>query len=340
MSQVNLQALAKELGLSIATVSKALRDSHEISLATKKQVTDLAKKLNYSPNPYASSLRRKRSNTIAVVIPDVADSFFSLAIRGINEIAQSKGYHVLIYLTYEHYETELKILEDCRNGRVDGVLISAASETASFQHVEALMKEKVPVVFFDRAPERSSFSKVVTDDFDSACNATLHLIERSCRNIVYLSISTTMDMNHQRISGFTKALQQHHLYSDHHQIVACTNEVETNREIIHQLLTTEKPPDGMLLSVEKLIIPVYNLCQELQINIPAQLKVICFTTTEYAGVLQPTLTTVRQPATDIGRNAATILFKALRKAKADTEPECITISSTLYPGGSTAANAG
>src|SRR5438309_8171098 len=111
MSDVNIKSLAKELGLSIGTVSKALKDSYEISAETKNRVIALAKERHYFPNPYASSLRRKKSNTIAVVVPDVADSFFSLAIKGIEKIAQIKGYHVLIYLTYESYLKEKKILD-------------------------------------------------------------------------------------------------------------------------------------------------------------------------------------------------------------------------------------
>ena len=335
MSQMNIRALAKELGLSIATVSKALRDSHEISADTKKLVLEGAKKHNYSPNPYASSLRRKRSNTIAVVIPDVADSFFSLALRGINEVAQSKGYHVLIYLTYESYATEQKILEDCRSGRVDGVLISASGETTSFEHVEQLAAEQIPVVFFDRAPQQSLLPKVVTDDFESACKATLHLIESGCRNVMYLSVSDNLDMNNQRIHGFVKALQDSGLYQGNQQVINCSNDAENNETIINQLLAGANPPDGLLLSVEKLILPVYKVCEQMEINIPGHLKVICFTTTEYADILTPTLTTVKQPATEMGRVAATLLFKALGKKRTAEAPERLIVPSALHVGGST-----
>ena len=127
IGNVNIKVLAKELNLSIGTVSKALRNSHEISVQTKEKVLALAKQLNYIPNPYASSLRRKKSNTIGVVIPEVADSFFSQAIRGIESVAQKKRYHVLIYLTYESFSKEEAILKDFNSGRVDGVLLSVAT---------------------------------------------------------------------------------------------------------------------------------------------------------------------------------------------------------------------
>src|SRR5688500_3987266 len=166
MNPITIRLLATELNLSIGTVSKALKDSYEISGETKERVLALAKKLNYTPNPYASSLRRKKSNTIAVVIPEVADSFFSMAMKGIEEIAQAKGYHVLIYLTYESPEKEKKILEECKNGRVDGVLLSVTAESCSAASIEELRVAEVPVVFFDRAIEGMATAKVRTNDYE------------------------------------------------------------------------------------------------------------------------------------------------------------------------------
>src|SRR5215467_8297266 len=129
MSSINIQLLADTLKISKSTVSKALRDSHEISDETKKKVLELAAKLNYTPNPYASSLRKKKSKTIAVVMPEIADSFFALAINGIQSVAEKKGYHVLIYLSHENYSIEKNILNEITNGRVDGLLISVTRET-------------------------------------------------------------------------------------------------------------------------------------------------------------------------------------------------------------------
>src|SRR5882724_6794194 len=135
MGNVTIRILARQLQLSAATVSKALADSHEISGPTKKRVLEMAAALNYVPNPYASSLRKRKSKTIAVVLPEVADSFFSLAINGIESVAQDKGYHVLIYLTHENFLKEQAILNDFKSGRVDGVLMSVTSETVDTAHI-------------------------------------------------------------------------------------------------------------------------------------------------------------------------------------------------------------
>lgn len=331
MSQVNIQLLAKELGLSIGTVSKALRDSHEISIETKKLVSDLAQKLHYTPNPYASSLRRKKSNTVAVVIPEVADSFFSLAIKGIEEIAQQKDYHVLIYLTYESYEKEKKILEDFRNGRVDGVLMSAASGTNTIEHIEELQKSEVPIVFFDRSVALLKATKIITDDFDSSYNATKHLIEAGCKKVAYLSASDSalMNINNDRMAGFKKALEEAGMPFIDAQILQCPNAPDVTQTFIEAVLRTPQRPDAFLASVEQLAAPVYLSCKKLGIKIPETLKVICFSTTPYAAILEPGLTTVSQPAKEIGKVAATHLFKILGKKRATHLPETIVIPSTL-----------
>ena len=189
MGEINIRQLAKELNLSIGTVSKALRNSHEISAQTKEKVFALAKQLNYVPNPYASSLRRKKSKTIGIVVPEIADSFFSHAIKGIGSIAIEKGYHVLVYLTEESFSREEAILGDFKSGRVDGVLMSVSSETSSNNHITKLKEENIPLIFFDRAIDEIETTKIITNDFESSYKATEHLIKRGCKRIYYLSVS-------------------------------------------------------------------------------------------------------------------------------------------------------
>ncbi|MDQ3279192.1 MAG: LacI family transcriptional regulator, partial [Bacteroidota bacterium] len=295
MNPVTIRLLAHELNLSISTVSKALKDSYEISSETKERVLLLAKKLNYTPNPYASSLRRKKSNTIAVVIPEVADSFFSLAIKGIEEVAQRKGYHVLIYLTYESAEKEKKILEECRNGRVDGVLMSVSTETCSAAAIAELSAAEVPLVFFDRALEGLKTARVRTNDYECGYLATRHLLERGCKRIAFLSISPQLDINQKRRDGYLAALQS----SDGMQnslVVACTSSAEENYAILADLMKVPHRPDGVIASVEGLITPFYRVCQDSNIAMPAAVKLIGFSNLPTAQILRPALSTITQPA--------------------------------------------
>ncbi|HVG13825.1 MAG TPA: LacI family DNA-binding transcriptional regulator, partial [Chitinophagaceae bacterium] len=160
MKNINIKELARELKLSVSTISKALHDSYEISEETKQHVLKSAARLNYVPNPYASSLRGRKSKTIGVVVPEVADSFFSLAINGIESVAKEKGYHVLICLTHESFENEKSVLKEFQGGRVDGVLLSVSRETAQGDHISSLMVNNVPVVFFDRVCEEVETAKI------------------------------------------------------------------------------------------------------------------------------------------------------------------------------------
>lgn len=328
MSDINIRSLAKELNLSISTVSKALKDSYEISAETKQRVLALAKELNYHPNPYASSLRRKKSNTIAVVIPEVADSFFSLAIKGIEEIAQTKGYHVLIYLTYESYLKEKKILEEFKNGRVDGLLISVSGETENTGHIRAL-DDSIPVVFFDRAADEMNAARITTNDFESSFTATQHLIDCGCRNIAYLSISKHLAINNARIAGFKKALSEHNKTTDDSNIINCSNDVNNNVHLITELMLGKNKPDGIIAGVEKLVAPVYSVCKDHDIKIPSHLKIISFSNLPVADILNPSLTTITQPAFEMGKMAATVLFKGIEKKTISINNENIVLPSTL-----------
>ena len=328
MSEVNIRQLAKELNLSIGTVSKALRNSHEISAQTKEKVFSLAKELNYIPNPYASSLRRKKSNTIGIVVPEIADSFFSHAIKGIESVAQGKGYHALVYLTEENFLREKSILKEFKSGRVDGVLMSISSETSSITHIQELDDHNIPLVLFDRTADEITTTKITTDDFESSYKATQHLIKRGCKKIYYLSISKHLSINNKRILGFLKALSDFKIKGDKN-IIQCSNSSKENNLILQKILQSDKRPDGIIASVEKLTTPVYLVCKELQINIPKQLKIISFSNSEAAPILNPSLTTITQPAFEMGKKAAMILFKAIEKKNYRMPNENIIISSSL-----------
>ena len=232
MKKLSMKELAKELNVSVATVSKALSDSHEISEQTKTKVLDTAARLNYTLNPYASSLRNKKSKTIAVILPEVADNFFSLAINGIQSVAEKKGYHVLIYLSHEKFINEKSIAAECSSGRVDGVLISVASETANADHLLKLQKENLPVVFFDREFEGLHIAKVVTNDFECGYLAATHLIQNGCKNPVFLSISSSLSICNKRADGFKAALKDKKTGNIEKAVVECRG---TNSEAYTQI---------------------------------------------------------------------------------------------------------
>jgi LacI family transcriptional regulator len=313
MNTVNLKQLAKELNLSVSTVSRALRDSWEISTPTKQRVFDLAKKMNFQPNPYASSLRKHRSRTIAVVIPEVANNFFTLAIKGIESVAREKGYHVLIYLTNEEAAEEIAVASNLQNGRVDGVILSLSGDTHDTRHLQELQQHNIPLVFFDRVCDGITAPKVMTNDYESGFIATEHLIKAGCSRIAHLTISMGLSISHKRKKGYIDGLIKYDKTYDPNLMIHCGSDEEENYRMIRQLLLSENRPDGVFASVEKLAVTVYHVCRELGLDIPRDVKVIGFSNLLTASLLNPSLTTIAQPAFEMGKEAATILFRHLEK---------------------------
>lgn len=328
MESVNLKQLAEQLNLSISTVSKALSDSYEINRETKKRVLELAQLLHYQPNPYASSLRKQKSKTIAVIIPEVANNFFALAINGIESVAQEHGYHVLIYLTHEDFRKEVEITQLLQNGRVDGVLMSLSSNSSDREHLYDLQRKMLPLVFFDRVFEEMEAAKVTTDDFKSGYKATEHLIEQGCKRIAHLMIAKHLSIGNNRKLGYIQALADHNIPFHENLVISCTDDPQKNYSKIKQLLNRKNRPDAIFASVEKLALSCYQVCSDLKLSIPDDVKVISFSNLESAAFLNPALTTITQPAFDIGKEAATLLFKALKKK--NIQDEAIVLNSMLF----------
>jgi LacI family transcriptional regulator len=331
MGSITIKMLAKQLNLSTAAVSKALRDSHEISEITKQRVLDLAAVLNYVPHPYAGSLRERKSKTIAVIIPEVADSFFSLALNGIEAVAIEKGYHALIYLTHENFEREKEILKDLESGRVDGVIMSLAMKTNTYEHIKALHKA-VPLVFFDRICEEIDTAKITTNDYECGYQATQHLIERGCKKIAILSISDSLSISSKRMQGYQQALLDYQMPGS---IINYNEDLTLNYQLLMEILNSKDRPDGIVATVSKMTTEIYLVCMELGLSIPGDIKIVCFSNDSAAAILNPSLTTITQPAFDMGKLAATILFKALKKKHPISGEESTVIPSELFVRGST-----
>jgi len=328
MDSVNLSQLALHLGLSKSTVSKALKDSYEISVETKKRVKALAKELNYQPNPYASSLRKHKSKTIAVILPQVDNNFLASTIKGIQSIAQERDYHVLLYLTYDNPQKEIDIFNLLKSGRVDGIIISTVSEDDKIQHIEE-MAETVPVVFIDRVCENFNTAKITTDDVNAACTGVEHLIEKGCRRIAYMYVLQHFSIGKRRLEGYLKALAKHNLPVEESLILKCNQDYDGNYKLVKDLLLSENKPDGILSPVEKMAITSYYVCEEIGLRIPQDIKIISFSNLAFASLLSPSLTTITPPAFEMGQKAATLLLNSFEKKKYGLTNENIILPATI-----------
>ncbi len=336
MEKVNLKKLAEVLNISISTVSKALHNSHEISEETKQKVMAKAEELGYHPNPYAGSLRHHKTNTIAIVVPQLNNYFFFYSISGAESKSQEAGYHTLIYNSNDDISKEASIMHQLQNGRVDGIIMSLSLSTNTYQHLHSIIQSGIPIVFFDRVCHEIETAKVITDDYLSGFKATEHLISNGSRDIAYLSIGKSISIDNKRMQGYMEALSKHNITLDESKrVIECTGTKEIRYNKIHQLLSQKKRPSGIFCCVEALALICYEVCRELKIRIPEDVKLITFPNLPSAHLLSPSRTTITQPAHEMGLQSAALLIKYLENKKFVITNENHVLRSELVVRGST-----
>lgn len=334
MKNVTLKQLAAKLGLSVSTVSRALTDSYEINVETKKRVKALALELNYQPNPFAAFLRKHISKTIALIIPEISNNFFSLVIKGVETVCAEKDYYVLIYETHEDYNKEVRITNHLIGGRVDGVLISVNSESENSDHLKELVDRNVKMVMFDRVIESFNLSKVYSDDYNSSFDGVSHLVNRGCKRILFLKAGDKLSTMHQREKAYFDVLEKNNLPLDHSLVKSFVPSKEIDLEDLTAFII-EKKPDAIFCSVERLAIACYDVCNKLGLSIPNDIKIITFSCLNVARLLNPSLSTISQPAFEIGKTAAKLLLDEIEGKKQEEDFKNLVLPSTIIKRDST-----
>jgi LacI family transcriptional regulator len=329
MDNINIKILAKELKISTSTISRAFNGSPDINKDTKEKILAFAKEHNFLPNHYASNLRDKKSRTLAVIVPEIANEFFAQAINGIEEIARKKGFYILLYRTDDVFEKEVSFINYLNNGKVDGIIMSVSGEANDHNYLRKLEQKNIPVVFFDRVYEDIEAAKVITNDYESSFSATEHLIETGCKRIAYLVVNKSISIGKVRMQGYVDALEKHNVPFNDELIIDCSNDEKVNYSILKKVLE-ELKPDGIFSSVERLAFATYYVCNDLNINIPNDLKVISFSSLHIAPLLCPPLSTITQPAFELGTKAASLLFEELESKGAVTQKKVHVLKSKLY----------
>ncbi len=332
-SNITILELAAALGLSKSTVSRAFRDNNDIKPATKELILKKAEEMGYAPNLYASNLRGNKSYTIAIVIPEFGNKFFSQAIKGIEKVTRSKNYHILIYVTEHDANNEANIIRTMINGRVDGVIMSASGEGKSHAYLDLLKQNDIPLVFFDRYYEDIQTMSITGNDYQASFDATEHLILNDCKKIAYLAINKDYSIGKIRMDGYLDALAAHDIKNDQRLIVDTYNESERNFRDIEQMILKRKP-DGIFASVERLAMNTLRVCRKHTIHIPEDIKLICFSCLDIADMLNPPLSVVKQPAFEMGKKAAEFLLSMLTESYKPAQQEVILLQSELIYQGS------
>lgn len=319
-SQVTIKDIAKRLGISPSTVSRALKDHPDISAKTKKLVNDLAKTLDYKPNAIALSLRSSKSNIIGLVIPEIVHHFFSSVISGIEEVANDAGYHVMIVQSNESYEKELQGAQALLSSRVDGILASISKTTRAYEHLTNLRQNGIPVVLFDRTIEELGMDSVLVDDYGGAYQATEHLIKIGRKRIAHLGASQHLLIGKKRLQGYLDAHKEFGLTVDERVILKCDTHAEA-LESTKILLNMEERPDGIFAVNDSTAVGALITVKRAGLKIPDDIAIVGFGDGPIATITDPTLTTVEQPGFRMGKKASQLLLDRIAN---DDSGEAIT----------------
>ncbi len=324
-NQITIKDIARELGISPSTVSRALKDHPDISVATKKAVNELADKLNYQPNTVALNLRQRKTNTIGVIIPEIVHFFFSTVISGIEDVAYEAGYNVILAQSNESVEREKSDIKALFNSRVDGLLLSISRETTNFDHIESIISKGLPIVFYDRMYTNPNTSKVIVDDYVGAKEAVLHLIEQGYKRIAHLEAAPGLQIALDRRRGYVDALNENNIAVKETMIIECPNgSLEDGKKATKKLLSLASPPDAIFANNDLLAMGAMLAIKEKGLKIPGDIALMGFSNWFFSQLLDPPLSSVDQPGFEMGQEAARLLIRQIEmkdKDQLEVQPE-------------------
>ena len=332
-NQITIKDIARILSISPSTVSRALKDHPDINVDTKKVVNELAQKLKYQPNAVAISLKNSRSNTIAVMIPEIVHYFFSSVISGIEDVASQKGFTVIICQSNESFEREVANARTLLSHRVDGVLVSISKQTHSFDHLLDLQEGGIPLVFFDRIAPEVNADQVIIDDKEAAYKATRHLIETGRKRIAHFAGPQNLVIGKDRLQGYMNALSEAGIPVDNRLIVEADT-FEKARNAVVKMLDEKNIPDGIFAVNDLTAIGAMQTIQKRGYKIPDEIAIVGFSDGYLSGITDPHLSSVDQHGYEMGTTAAEMLFHRILSTEDEYIPEINVLNADLIVRGS------
>ncbi|WP_242157626.1 LacI family DNA-binding transcriptional regulator [Aestuariivivens sediminis] len=334
--KITLKDIATTFGVSIATVSKALNDSYDISTKTKQKIQEYAKEHHYKPNVIALNLLNKKTKTIGVVIPNIMNSFFAKAFVGIENMASQNGYQLVSCISNESYEKEVKTIELLKYGDLDGLIISLAEETQvkqNFTHLQNTINEGIPVVMFDRVSDSVSCDKIIVNDLESAYSATKHLLQSGCHRVALISIIDNLSVGKLRVEGYKKAITEYDMPIEERLIIRIGNHEDF--DTIMKVTLSDKTIDGLICLEENAAVNALKIVKQMGYAIPNEMSIICFTNGKLLQHLTPSISAISQHGKHIGETAVNMLIDRIENAVTDQPFITKMIKTSLIPREST-----
>lgn len=313
--RTSLKDLAQTLGVSIATVSRALRNSHEVGDEMKKRVQQLAKEMNYRPNPFAQSLRKEAPHILGVVLPNLVTHYYAGILDGIEDYARKYNYTVISANSHEDETLEKRAIENFINLHVEGIMACLAQNTTDYSHFQEVHDMGIPLVFFARTCMPEYFSQVVADGDVAAQKATQHLIDTGSKRIAFIGGPNHLDMVRRRKHGYLQALRENRIPIDR-ELVKCGNiSAEAAAKATDELLSMDNPPDAVLAFNDIITFATFDKIKEHGLRIPEDVAIIGFSDSGVARHVTPKLTVIADQTAEQGRRACELLLKAINGDK-------------------------
>ena len=323
---ISLKDIATEFNVSISTVSRALKDSYEISPELRNRIQAFAKERNYRPSPFAMSLLKNSSGIIGIIVPDLVTYFYASIISGISDMAKQKGYSVIIASSYEQYEEEKQCLENLINIRVEGVMACISQETTDYSHFEALEELNIPLAFFDRVCLPDKFSSVVADNQESARIATEHLLQNGSKRVGFIGGADYLGIVKKRKEGYLEALQKYNIPIEEALIICEKMTPEEGCEATKRLLNLPNPPDAILAMNDTLAFAAMKEIKNNNLRIPQDIALIGYTDDTHSNYVEPALTAIAHNTYEMGTTACRLLLKQIQEGGI---PEQVVVPTLL-----------
>ena len=342
--KITLKQIARELDVSISTVSKALRNSIEISEDTREKVQAFAKLYNYRPNNIALSLKNRKTKTIGVIIPEIVHHFFSKVIRGIEQVANKRGYNVIVGLSNESFDKEVINIQMLANGSIDGFILSISKETLlqqDYHHFKETISQGMPIVMFDRVVNEIECDKVIIDDLKGSKNAVSKLLSNGCKHVAIITTKDYVSVGKLRTQGYLEALEDYKMSPNSNLILKVDDELVSEDHLIsleseiEQLFLNNKKIDGVFAVNELYAIIGMKVARKRGLRMPDDIQFIGFTDGVLSKHATPSLTTVSQHGQEMGEKAAELLIEKLEHEDQEEQYQTVVIETELIERNST-----
>ena len=311
ISEPTIHDIARELNISASTVSRALNDNPRISIKTKEKIKAVAKSLGYQPNTLASNLRNKKSNTIGIVVPLINRHFFSSVISGAEDVAFKAGYNVVISQSNDLAAKEISIVQSMFSNRVDGLIISIAMQTNSFEHLKIFGRKNIPLVFFDRVVPEIETDKIVVDDFAGGFRVTQHLIDQGYQRIGHLAGPQNLMTYFDRKNGYIEALRKNNIPYDESLVVINSLTSDEGIAAVDHLINLPNSPDAIFCGNDTTALSVMIYLRDKGIRIPQDIGIVGFSNEPFSRVVSPSISTIAQPGFEMGQKAAELIIRKI-----------------------------